>query len=371
MPKHFRIAHIIYSGLGGHGSVFFSLVDSNKEPNLQHIPLFFGVEAVLEEYQEKCKKLQVPVTYVSKKQGFDRASWKELRVKLQEIKPDFIVLHSVYAILPVWRYALQTNCRFCVVEHTPIDQKSKLSWLWTSLAFILSPKIVVLSPDFKKGLKKKLPFLYKEKKLVLIPNGINQEVFHPIAKSTPSNGLIMSMHSRLTPQKDHQSLLHAIAFLKGSEVYDRIYLKIAGDGSCLDELLTLTKELAIEDKVAWLGMLKEDSIVDLLQETDIYVHPTFSETMSTSLMQAMAVGLPIITTNISGVTHMIRHEETGICTAKGEAKPLAHAIAQLANDLPFRKKLGKAAHEYAVKHFSNVSMAKKYSTLIADEITRS
>lgn len=369
MPTHFRIVHIIYSGLGGHGSVFFSLTDSNKDPYIRHIPLFFGVEDVLDEYQEKCKKRQLPIAYVSKKQGFDRASWRELRLKLQEINPDYIVLHSVYAILPVWQYARQANCKFCVVEHTPIAQKGKISWLWTSLAFILAQKVVVLSPVFQKGLKQKLPFLYQEKKVVLIPNGIDVEVFRPVTKSEPSDDLIISMHSRLTPQKDHKSLLYAIARLKGSGIYDRIMLKIAGDGACKSELLALSRELAIEDKVAWLGMLKEEAIVNLLQETDIYVHPTFSETMSTSLMQAMAVGLPIITTDIPGVTHMVVHGETGICTAKGEIEPLADAITQLATDVSLREKLGQASHEYALMNFSNVYMARKYATLIPGHIT--
>jgi glycosyltransferase involved in cell wall biosynthesis len=358
-----KAVHIIYSGLGGHGSVFFSLLEANQDASVQHIPLFYGVEPLLADYQAKCEAAHLPYAYVSKEQGIDLAAWKQLRKELANFQPDVVVAHGAYAVIPAWQYARKNKCKVVVVEHDPIPKKNTLSWIWTGLALRLADTVVALSPPFKKGMKQKLGIFHKEKKVDVIPNGIDTELYAPAPEAKAQESLLIGMHSRITPQKDHKSLLYALKELKDSPSYNSIQVRIAGDGDLMADLQQLSAELGLTDKVQWLGMLNEKEIIALLRQINIYVHPTHSETMSTSLMQAMAAGLPMITTDVPGVTHMVAHRQTGLCTAHSDAHELASAMKELIENRDLRIALGEKARQYAESHFSHVNMCQNYTRL--------
>jgi len=364
-----KAVHIIYSGLGGHGSVFFSLLEANKDPNVQHIPLFYGIEPLLEDYKEKCEQVNLPYAYVGKKQGIDLAAWKNLKTQLATFQPDVVVAHGAYAVIPAWQYARKHSCKVIVVEHDPIPKKNTLSWFWTGLGLRMADKVVALAPAFQTGMKKKLGLFYKAQKVAIIPNGIDTERFRPTEPKGRSGKFLLGMHSRLTAQKDHESLLYALSKLKEDPLFDQIEVKIAGDGDCMEALQQLTEALELQEKVQWLGMLNETEIIALLRETTIYVHPTHSETMSTSLMQAMSAGLPMITTDIPGVTHMVGNGLTGMCTPPRDVDALAAAIQQLIENEELSVSLGQNARQYAVTHFSHVNMSQNYSSLFRKLLT--
>jgi len=65
-----RVTQILYSGLGGHGSVVFSLLDADKKKEWQPALIFYGIEDVLPEYENVCRKKDIPFLYIRKKSGF-------------------------------------------------------------------------------------------------------------------------------------------------------------------------------------------------------------------------------------------------------------------------------------------------------------
>ena len=66
-----KILHLLFSGLGGHGNVFFSMVKADKHKELEHVALFTGVEELREEYKQLCICNSVSYNYVKKKPGLD------------------------------------------------------------------------------------------------------------------------------------------------------------------------------------------------------------------------------------------------------------------------------------------------------------
>ena len=98
-----KILHIAFSGLGGHGNVFFSMVDADKEKQHQFEIIFFGNEEVRAGYIQKANQRNIPWYFVKKKPGFDFASYRQIENIIRQTMPDIIFLPST---LPTLRSAL-------------------------------------------------------------------------------------------------------------------------------------------------------------------------------------------------------------------------------------------------------------------------
>src|SRR5690606_31715233 len=101
-----KVAQVLYSGLGGHGSVAFSLIGAAGAakawvPSL----IFFGIEPVLREYERKCVDESIQHQHIRTLAGAAWLKWPSLYRALARVRPDAIILHSVKAILPCALYA--------------------------------------------------------------------------------------------------------------------------------------------------------------------------------------------------------------------------------------------------------------------------
>lgn len=356
-----KVLQILYSGLGGHGSVAFSLIEGDENKSLDHGMLFYGIEELREEYQAKCIQYAVPFHSVKKKQGIDINSYFKVYKALKNFRPDVVLMHSINLIVVGIIYKIFNRCKLLVVEHTPNQSKRGSEWLWSILGCLFSQKVVVLSNSYKYEVKEKLGFFYRDCKTTVIPNGIDLNKFAPNKVEVAYNDeLYIAMQSRLSKTKDHRTLIKAFKNLNKGE---NIVLKIAGGGDTLEELLILVKEQAIEDKAFFTGALNENGIVEFLNNTFIYVHSSLSEVMSTSVMQAMATGLPIIASDIPGINNMVIDGENGLLFPVGNDKILTEKIELLILNEALRKRLSINARKYAEANFSNEKMFEEYSNL--------
>ena len=143
---------------------------------------------------------------------------------------------------------------------------------------------------------------------------------------------------------------------------------MAGDGEKWNEIATEAKKTQLGDTCVMPGTLNEEGVKALLQQTSIYVHSTLSETMSTSIMQAMACGLPVIATEIEGTKNMIRAGENGLLVPPGDVAALANAIESLIENPEKTAQLGMNARRHAVDFFSNEKMFMGYHRLLHSPI---
>lgn len=114
------------------------------------------------------------------------------------------------------------------------------------------------------------------------------------------------------------------------------------------------------DVVDWLGPRKD--IQELMQKSDAFVLPTFREGFSRVLLEASAIGLPSITTNVPGTNEIIRHLKEGLHVEVDNSKDLANAMIKLASDSLLAKNLGANAKEH-VQQFSLSVISDKYIEL--------
>ena len=140
--------------------------------------------------------------------------------------------------------------------------------------------------------------------------------------------------ARLSPQKGHAFLIRAMKFLV-DQGHD-LELRLAGDGPRKEQLTNLTDELGISDRVSFLGFLTEDEVIRELQDSDLFILPSFVEGLPVSAMEAMAVGVPVIATNIAGTSELIEDGRTGLLVRPSDARALVDAVVRMMNDYDFR-----------------------------------
>lgn len=351
-----KLTHILYSGLGGHGSVFRSFVNADKENEFEVSALFYGIEQAKEEYLEFCKQKGIKYQFVRKKRGLDLAFFFRVHLALKKLNPNHIFIHGSYLILPAWFYFLFKKKSIIVRETQANHLKTKFEWLMLLIAQIFSSKMVYLSKAYFTEVNQKLKWFFANSKSTVIPNGIDLELFSPQLKPEPIKIFKIGMLSRLVKIKDHETLLKAVAILNKKQ--PNIELHIAGDGETKDKLIELKEKLQLQN-VFFLGMINESDIPDFLKELDMYVHASFGETMSTSIMQAQACGLPIVASDVKGVNNMISNGENGLLVPVNKPSDLANSIVKLINNNQLRIKLSEASFNYAK---SNLSMQRMYNS---------
>jgi glycosyltransferase involved in cell wall biosynthesis len=132
--------------------------------------------------------------------------------------------------------------------------------------------------------------------------------------------------ARLVPVKDHYTLLRAFAAVVLQVPHAE--LAIAGDGPLRKELEAFTKELNLSDRVTFTGALPDTP--KFLSELDIFVLSSLSEGLPISLLEAMAAGLPVVSTRAGGVDEVAIDGETAFLADPADAEDLAQAMIKMA-----------------------------------------
>lgn len=363
-----KILHVLYSGLGGHGNVFFSMVDANENREIAFEVLFNGIENVKEEYIKRCEEKDIPWHYVRKKPGLDIGYYVKLYRKIKKSRPQIIFLHGGAAALPAKLAKLTgSGIRKIVVRETQANHlKTTVDWAYLATAMLTADKMVYLSNDYKEQVKAKLGWLYKEKKAVVIPNGINLCTFKKSNARPVASVFLLGMQSRLISIKDHLTLLDAFAMLLKKGLQVKPHLLIAGEGEFKETLINHAALLNISDKVTFTGMLEEKELVPFLHKLDIYIHASLGETMSTAIMQAMACCKSIIASDVPGINNMIIHNQTGLLVPAKNAEALSNAIQQLINNRQMCEFLAENACTFATENYSNKKMLRRYNEIFFD-----
>lgn len=361
-----KILHVLYSGLGGHGNVFFSMVKADTEKEFEYEALFNGVELIREEYISRCEGQNLRWQFLQKRRGIDLGFYKNLVKMIRQSEPDIVILHGSTQVLwaKIAAWLNKRKCRLIVRETQANHLKTRQDWFWLKAALLLSDKLIFLTEEYSAVIKKKLFWLYKTKKTVLIPNGIDLNYFLPQPKMI-SDHIRIGMQSRIVKIKDHQTLLRAFERLvkDPSNVGRTITLSIAGDGDYRENIAQLAIDLGIADKVNFTGMLSEMELLQFLTGLDIYIHASHGETMSTAIMQAMACGKPVIASAVPGILNMIQDQITGILVPVEDEQAMYTKILQLINDPGLLQQLARHARDYAERNFSNEIMFDKYKKI--------
>ncbi|MCX6796395.1 MAG: glycosyltransferase, partial [Candidatus Falkowbacteria bacterium] len=145
-------------------------------------------------------------------------------------------------------------------------------------------------------------------------------------------------------------------------------LAITGGGSAENSLKNLVKELKLENKVKFLGIVSPAILSKLYQAADIYAIASTAETQSISLMKAMATGLPVIGVRAWALPEYINNNN-GFIVEPGDYQAMADKIVLLCQDNNLRKKLGQGRAEM-VKNFSAENIAKQWEEIYSNVLNK-
>ena len=363
-----KVLQVLYSGLGGHGNVFFSMVDANDDNNIEFEALFNGIEDVKEEYIQRCIQKNITIHFVKKKPGIDIWYYIKLYRHIKKAAPQIIFLHGGAAALPAKLAKItSSSIKKIVVRETQANHlKTTIDWIYLATAMLVADKMVYLSNEYKQQVQKKLSWLYSKKNSVVIPNGINLATFTKTKVKQQPAIIMLGMQSRLIKIKDHLTLLDAFKTILQQSGIPLLHLNIAGDGDFKQTLVQRTKDLGIADKVTFTGMLEEKELVSFLHGVDIYIHASLGETMSTAIMQAMACGKPIIASDVPGINNMIANKVTGFLVPAKNATAMAEALVALINNPLLGNQLGANAFNFAEANYSNTKMLDNYKAIFSN-----
>jgi glycosyltransferase involved in cell wall biosynthesis len=233
---------------------------------------------------------------------------------------------------------------------------SFIKWMTRFIAKNVN-KIICVNEDYIPIFKK---WGIDPNKLIYIPNGVDTKRFSPGESKFKNKHLdkkIIVYFGRLHYQKNVDLLIRSFKFIK--EKVSNVKLVIIGTGNEFDKLKKMS---ASDSDIIMTGFLPDEELIDYLRGADVVVFPSRGENASLTIMEAMAVELPVISSGV-GNAEKILSEGRGIILEKYTEEEITYKSAQILNDKNFAEKMGKSARKFVEENHSWDRISKKTEDL--------
>lgn len=197
---------------------------------------------------------------------------------------------------------------------------------------------------------------FSRRKTTTIWNGIDLDRFE--YHGPAANSVAISV-ARLSPEKDFSTLLRAVWIL--IQDFPEFRLQIVGDGPERGHLKTLSHDLKLDEHIEFLGECSD--VPQRLAKAGFFVSATRTEGISLTLLEAMATGLPVVTTRVGGNPEIVQEGRTGRLVKEGCPERLANAMREMLLDRDGWPVMGELARQRVEQHFNVRSMVRQYESL--------
>lgn len=210
----------------------------------------------------------------------------------------------------------------------------------------------------------------QQSKFSLVYHGVNLKDFQQVpnrdASSVPENPIILSV-GRLVEKKGFQDLLQALYIVK--ERGEPFHCTIYGDGPLCEQLERWIEEHGMAGEVRLMGDCTQQELMSIYQKATLFVlTPVQTEDgdrdgIPNVLLEAMAVGLPVITTAVAGIPELVENNQNGLIYQPHDVEGISSGIIELLRNADKRKQLGGAASKKVSEHFDITQAANRLKTL--------
>jgi glycosyltransferase involved in cell wall biosynthesis len=242
--------------------------------------------------------------------------------------------------------------------HRRIINKYLAGWTDRIVAVSKAVKDDVLKYDSVPDSKVEIIYNGVDLSKFLDNNGNNIRNEFRIPVSAPVIGTV----GRLTLQKGQRYLLEAVSQLRGK--FPELVLLVVGDGPLKNELGDYAETLGIQESAIFTGSRRD--VPSLLAAMDLFVLPSLWEGLSISLIESMAAGKPVITTDIAPIREVVNTDKVGILVPPKNSKTLAEAIERLLRNKNLAERLGMAARERVFSTFNIETTIRRYTDIFED-----
>jgi glycosyltransferase involved in cell wall biosynthesis len=230
-------------------------------------------------------------------------------------------------------------------------------------------RIITLSPRLRLALL--AMGIGRPEQVEVVPLGLDLDRFlrRPTGQAdlrpslrVPAGAPLLGIVGRLVPIKDHPTLFQALTLLPDGD--QAPHLLVVGDGERREELEQLAHRLGLGSRVHFLGW--RDDLETILGGLDVVICSSKNEGTPVALIEAMAAGVPVLSTDVGGVGDLVTHGETGWLVPPADPSALARGIERLLRDPALRRRLAGAARPVALERHHVKGLIHRMETLYAD-----
>ncbi len=207
-----------------------------------------------------------------------------------------------------------------------------------------------------------------EQQLRYIPNGIDLSAWPAVQRPRPAAPTLLCV-ARFVARKRQLDLVEAIGILRDRGVFLRCIL--AGDGPTRDRVAARVRQLDLADRVEMPGSVQRSAVTSLMAQATIFSLVSTWEGMAGTVMEAMASGLPVVGTDVNGISDLVIPGETGLLVEPGRPAAIAAALEQLIADPERAAEMGARGRARVAGDFSMSAMVHAKQQLYLEVAARS
>ncbi len=250
------------------------------------------------------------------------------------------------------------NFILTIQEGDPIDQIKRRIWFVYPIykwIFRMADHITAIS-NYLAGFSREMG----SRMVSVIPNGVDLKNFRP--KDTQVNldnsEIKIITTGRLVKKNAVSDIIKALKFLPDSVKF--LSVGSGPDKSMLEKLIALHN---LENRVTLLPYADHVHLAELLAQAQIFIRPSLSEGLGISFLEAMAMGLPVIATQVGGIPDFLFDGETGLFCEVGNPKSIAERVIHLMNNPEIYKKISKNSQRLVREKYDWEMIAKKFGEI--------
>jgi len=323
-------------------------------------------------YRENLERAGISITLIGKRGKIDLGALRRLQRVLAELRPDvvqtWLFAANVYGRLAARRAGVPhlIACERCV----DLWKSWWHFWMDRRLARITDRIIVNSSGVRGFYVQHGIP----EEKIKVIPNGIMIPQPEMVSREAmlaelglPRDARLIGLVGRLWPQKGVRDAIWAADLLK--RIRSDVHLLIIGDGPEREALIRYRNNIEIQDRVHFLG--HRDDVLRLMPHFDALWNTSRYEGQSNAILEAMALKVPVVASDIPGNRDLVVHEVTGFLVPLGPhlRAGIARFTKKILEDSELGRRLGEAAHERVLGEFSVERMVSEYEKTYHELLT--
>jgi len=313
---------------------------------------------------------RIPIPFLSNYMKNSLGHWIGITIFLIRNRKKYDILHvhqmqdisflicliSKFFKLPLIVKVANSGKRFdplFFINHSKISRKFVLKTMINNIDYVIS-----INKEIKKQL---LELGFKKSKILEIPNGVKTNVIPDGGRSIKKflkinkDEYLISFVGTLTKKKNVEKLLNAFSVIDFENL--NVSLLVAGDGPERENLSQLSKDLCIDKKTHFLGYI--ENVNNVLYDTDIFILPSLQEGLPNVILEAGAIGISVICSNISGNNDIIDNKN-GILFDLNSDKDLSNKIKYLLNNDKKRNEMAFKLKKQVNSNYSIHKISQKY-----------
>jgi glycosyltransferase involved in cell wall biosynthesis len=278
------------------------------------------------------------------------AAARKIRRLLRDARFDLLHANEPHALTSAWLAGAHKKVPLLVSRRVAYPLKHGLI---ARKRYLAAQRILAISCFVKKsvldsGIPAEIVELIYEG--VEVPPPLTPEA-HALARQrwcVDGKDMLFGCVGYLLPEKGQEFVVRAFPAVRAK--YPTARLLLAGDGPCRAHLETLSRTLGLEEAVIFAGFVED--VAQVYAALDAFVFPSLAEPLGTSLLAAMAWGLPVLAVASGGVPEYVEPDNTGLLVSRPEPGHFSAEMIRLLDDPELAKRLGAAAREAIQKRFS-------------------